>query len=353
MKGVKSIALAIVAALSLGMVARADAAKALLVVQNHTAVKDAVVLTAMGDLVASALDNAAFEIINPNDVVGETQNVGPWGENMPAASAARLAEACGADVLLTAAITECSRRNVGLPAKASSYAVTWVISAKRVPGGETVCAITAPYAGRKHSAKVFDAESSAILDVALRESVSAAAGRFLAKAATCTFAPATVEKIQVCFVANVPGADVKVDGMSVGTASTNLEAPMTALVAKGVHNLEISYPYMEPYKTVARFEVPSTFAVNLHESAEGRRMRMEDTQFETTIKRVLDGGATDDEVKLVRAKGYADCLRASSIKIEGMPAQMTLVNGDLDKFGFGIIQDATKPDTDATDKTDK
>lgn len=350
MKTGKSLALALVAALSFSMFAKGDAAKALLVVQNHTAVKDAAVMTAMGDLVASALSSSIFEIINPNDVIGETQNVGPWGEAMPAASAARLAEACGADVLLTAAITECARRNVGLPAKASSYAVTWVISAKRVPGGEAVCSITVPYISQRHSAKVFDAENTAILDVALRESASAAAGRFLAKAQNCTFSPAAVETVQVCFVANVPGADVKVDGISVGTASTDLAAPMSAMVSKGVHNLEISYPYMEPYKTIARFDAPSTFAVNLHESAEGRRMRMEDVQFEATIKRMLDGGATDDEVRLVRAKGYADCLRASSFKIEGMPAQMTLVNGDLDKFGFGIIQDATRPEAAATDK---
>lgn len=344
MKFAKSATLAIAASLAFTLIAGAEPTKALLIVQNHTAVKDAAVMTAMGDLVASALDNGTLEIINPNDVVGTTQNVGPWGEKMPEASAVRLAEACEAPVLLTAAITDCARRNAGHPAVASSWAVTWVIAAKRVPGGETICAITAPYVGRKHTAKVFDAESRSILDATLRDSVSAAAGRFLAKAKNAKFKPGAIQKLQVCFVANVPGADVKIDGMSVGTASTELSEPTKVMVSKGLHNLEISYPYMEPYKVTARFDEPSTFAVNLCESAEGRRMRMEDAQFDAMIKRMLDGGATDDEVKRIRARGYANCLSASSFKIEGMPAQMTLVNGDLDNFGFGIIQGASKPD---------
>lgn len=346
MKLGKFFSLAFIAAAALALRADGDAVKALLVVQNHTLMKDQIALTAMGDLIAAALDNGTFAIINPNDVIGETQNVGVWGEKMPSSSAARLAESCGADVLLTASITECARRNIGVPAVAGSYAVTWVLSAKSIPDGGTICSVTAPFVGKKWTAKQLEADSASILDTTLRSSVSAAAGLFLARAQTSTFARARTGKVAVAFVANIPGADVKVDGISVGTASSDLNNPTTVMVSKGVHNLEITYPYMEPYKTVARFDDACAFAVNLVESAAGRRMRMEDTQFDATIRRLLEGGATDDDVKRIRAKGYADCLSASSFKIEGMPAKMTLVNGDLGKFGFGIIEDAAKPDSD-------
>ena len=132
----------------------ADPVKALLVVQNHSAVKDAAVLSAMGDLFVSAIGDELFEIINPNDVVGEEQNVGPWGEKMPSSSAVRLAESCGADVLLTASVTDISRRDIGAPAIAASVVVTWSVAAKRVPGGGSICSVTVPFEGRDRKSVV-------------------------------------------------------------------------------------------------------------------------------------------------------------------------------------------------------
>ena len=64
--------------------ASAEPVPALLIVQNHSSVNDAAILSSMGDQFASALGSDVFEIINPNDVIGEGQNVGPWGEKMPA-----------------------------------------------------------------------------------------------------------------------------------------------------------------------------------------------------------------------------------------------------------------------------
>lgn len=327
------------AAAVLGVSAFADPVKALLVVQNHSAVKDAAVLTSIGDQFASALGSDVFEVINPNDVVGENQNVGPWGEKMPSSSAVRLAESCDADVLLTAAIADCSKKDIGSPAIASAFVISWTVAAKRVPGGSTICSVTVPYQGRKHVARVFAESFANIRDEALRESVQLAAAQFLAKAEGKNFSPKkSAERVFVAFLSNVAGADVKVDGLSVGTAGTDIKAPLRVEVTKGIHNLEVVYPYMLPYKTAARFTADTTFAVNLRETPAGRELRMGDTAFAVMMERVAKGGATDDEVKLIKAKGYASFLEASSVKVEGMPEKLTLVNGKPDAFGLGIFQ---------------
>jgi len=322
-----------------GFAAFADPVKALLIVQNHSAVKDAAVLTSIGDQFASALGSDVFEIINPNDVVGENQNVGPWGEKMPAASAVRLAENCDAEVLLTAAITDCSRKDIGSPAVASAYVVSWTVAAKRVPGGSTICSVTVPYQGRKHVAHVFAEGFANIRDAALRESVQFVAAQFLAKTEGKDFSPKKdAEKVFVAFLSNVAGADVKVDGLSVGTAGTDVKTPLRIEATKGIHNLEVAYPFMLPYKTTAKLTADTTFAVNLRETPAGRELRMGDTAFAVMMERVAKGGATDDEVKLIKAKGYASFLEASSVKVEGMPEKLTLVNDKPDTFGLGIFQ---------------
>lgn len=330
----------ILAAFAAATTFAADPVSALLVVQNHSAVKDAAVLTSIGDQFASALGDELFEIINPNDVIGENQNVGPWGEKMPVSSAARLAESCGADFLLTASITDISRRDHGAPPIAGNIVVTWSVAAKRVPSGRTICSVTVPYEGRKQATQLLASNFLRIRDEVLRESVKSAADAFLAKAKTRKFTPdRTPERVSVAFVANLAGADVRIDGISCGTAGTDLKAPLKAEVSKGVHNLEIVYPFMIPYKTVARFDGPSTFAVNLQETVEGRALRQGDQVLSAALERILKGGATDDDAKLIKAKGYAKCLEASSFKIDGMPERLTLVKGEVDSFGLGIIQE--------------
>ena len=317
----------------------AEPIKALLIVQNHSVKTNGTILTTMGDQFASALGDELFEIINPNDVIGENQNVGPWGEKMPTSSAVRLAETCGADILLTASISDMSIKGIGSPALAGCAVVTWTVAAKRVPSGGTVCSTTVSCEGPKHATSVFSANAQQVFDEAVRSSVKKAATAFLAKAAGKNFAPRKSEFVSVAFVANVAGADVKIDGVSRGIASTDLSKPFSVDVSKGLHNLEISYQFMLPYKTTARFDRASTFAVNLHESPIGRAMRMEDKAFDAAIGRIVNGGATDDDAKLIKAKGYAKCLEASSFKIEGMPERLTMVKGEVGAFGLGIIQE--------------
>ena len=335
----KRITTLVVVAACAALTLSAEPVKALLVVQNHSIKTNGTVLTTMGDQFASALGEELFEIINPNDVIGETQNVGPWGEKMPTSSAVRLAETCGADILLTASISDMSIKGIGSPALAGCAVVTWTVAAKRVPSGGTVCSTTVSCEGPKHATSVFSANAQQVFDEAVRSSVKKAATAFLTKATGKNFTPRKSEFVSVAFVANVAGADVKIDGVSRGIAATDLSKPFSVEVSKGLHNLEISYPFMLPYKTTARFDSASTFAVNLHESPIGRAMRMEDKAFDAAVGRIIKGGAVDDDAKLIKAKGYAKCLEASSFKIEGMPERLTMVKGEVGAFGLGIIQE--------------
>ena len=337
----KRIAVSAVLTMLVSLSLVAEPVKALLVVQSH--VKDtSPVLASVGDQFASALGDELFEVINPHDVIGENQNVGPWGEKMPVSSAVRLAETCGADILITAAISDLSTKRIGSPALAGCLVVTWSVAAKKVPGGGTVCSVTVPCEGPKHAAAMLSANAQQAFDEALRGSIKTAASAFLAKAAEKSFAPRKVETVSVAFVANVAGADVKIDGVSRGIASTDVYRPLAVEVSKGLHNIEIAYPFMLPYSTTALLDGPSTFAVNLQESPGGRTMRMEDKAFDAAVERLVRGGAVDDDAKLVKAKGYAKCLEMSSFNIEGMPERLTMVKGESGSFGLGIIQEESK-----------
>ena len=156
----------------------AEPIKALLVVQNHSTITNVAVLTAVGDQFATALGDERFEIINPNDVVGVTQNTGPWGEKMPTSSAVRLAETCGADVLLTLGVDDFSRRTFGSPPIAAALTLTWTVALKRIPGGENVCSVTVPYTGRKHAFSIMAENASSIGDELVRESLKSVATAF-------------------------------------------------------------------------------------------------------------------------------------------------------------------------------
>jgi len=333
----KKIAVVFVAAL-VAFLASAEPVKALLVVQNHSPEKVDLAYAA-GALQTALSDSGDFEVINPSDVVGEEQNVGPWGEKMPASSAVRLAETCDANMLITAAITTLSKESMGYPAKGNFWTVTWTIAAKRVPSGSVICSVTVPCKGDNTAPQKFEQSVAKLRNDVIMKCIGIAGESFLAKVSGRNLAPEKIEKVHVAFLSNVPGADVKIDGVTYGIAGPDVSAPLRVEVAKGgTHNIEISYPFMQPYKTTAKFTADSTFAVNLKETLAGRNLRMGDTEFAVMMDRVVKGGATDDEVKLIKAKGYASFLEASSVKVEGMPEKLTLVNGKPDMFGLGIFQ---------------
>lgn len=288
--------------------------KALLIVENHTKDIDPVSLQAMSDEFAAVLSENGFELIDPADNGGNT-----------GASNLRLAELNEADAVVMLTLTSVSVQSFGPAARALK--VNWTARCLRVPDGEAVFSATAPYTSAKEATSVFKENFISIRDEVMLEALKGTAAKFVAASKRKPFTPGKTEMAKVYFIANVAGANVKIDGVSYGTAGTQ-EAPLVVEASKKVHDLEISFPYKISFTTRARFTGVNTFAVNLVESPDGRALRMADTVFETMIDRVVKSGATDDEVRIIEAKGYHNFLSASSVNIQGMPTNLSIINND-------------------------
>ena len=120
----------------------AEPIDAVLIVQNHASDEYKKPLSNLGDAISAELSQELFNIIDPNDVIGEQQNRGPWGENMPLSSATRLAENLDAQILITAAVGETSIISYGSPARANAVKMRLTLSAKRIPKGANVASVT-------------------------------------------------------------------------------------------------------------------------------------------------------------------------------------------------------------------
>lgn len=288
--------------------------KALLVVENHTKDIDPVSLDAIGDEFSAELSENGFEVIMPAD-----------NGQIPEASNLRLAELNEAEAVIVLSLTSVSVKSYGATAKALQ--VNWTARCLRVPDGEAVFSVTAPYTSPKEVTAMFKENFISIRDEAMLAAIKGTATKFIAASKRKPFTAGTIQMAKVYFISNVAGANVKIDGVSYGTAGTQ-ELPLMVEASKKVHDIEISFPYKISFKTRARFTGVNTFAVNLVESLEGRQLRMGDKVFDTMIDRVVKSGATDDEVRVIEAKGYHNFLSASSVNIQGMPTNLSIVNND-------------------------
>ena len=307
---------------------------ALLIVQNHVSDEFQKPLSDLGDRLSGALSGDIFNIIDPNDIVGDEQNRGPWGEKMPISSATRLAENLDAQALVTAAINEASVVNYGVPPKARAVRMTLTISAKKLPKGATVASVTVTETSRKMTVNTLSQNEDAAYSELVGTLVAKASAQFLAKGRTVAWKDVALKTIEVAFGCNFPGADVSIDGVSYGTAGTIGQAPLKVKVSDGLHNLRISYPYTEPFEVRAKLQEGTTFMVVLRENEEGRRIRKEDAHFDALIDRIYKSGATDDEVRLLRAKGYGKYLESSYTRIHGMPKVLSMRDCEMPDFGL-------------------
>ena len=143
-----------------------------------------------------------------------------------------------------------------------------------------------------------------------------------------------IKLIEVAFGCNFPGADVSIDGVSYGTAGTIGEAPLKVKVSDGLHNVKISYPYTTPFEVRAKLQEGTTFMVVLRENEEGRKIRKEDKHFDALMDRIEKSGATDDQVRLLRARGYGEYLSSSYTRIKGMPQVLSMRDCEMPDFGL-------------------
>ena len=330
------------------ILALAEPIDAVLVVQNHASDEFQKPLSNLGDELSAALSGDLFNVIDPNDAIGEEQNRGPWGENMPLYAATRLAENLDAQALVTAAVGETSVVGFGVTARVQAVRMRLTLSAKRLPKGANVAAVTVEEMSPKMTPDALAQNAEAIYADLVSALVGKAAAEFLAKCEKVDWKRAAIKTVEVAFGCNFPGADVSIDGVSYGTAGTIGEPPLKVAVSDGLHNLKISYPYTEPYEVRAKLQEGTTFIAVLRLNEEGRRIRKEDEYFDVLMDRIEKSGATDDTVRLLRARGYAKYLSSSYTRIRGMPQILSMRDCDMPDFGLGsAADDDTGESTDA------
>ena len=326
---------------------------AVLIVQNHASDEFQKPLSNLGDQLSQALSGDIFNIIDPNDAIGDEQNRGPWGEKMPLSAATRLAENLEAQALLTAAVVETSVIGFGAPAKVQAVRMTLTLSAKRLPKGANVASVTVTETSRKTTPDTLAQNAEAIYSELVRSLVAKASAEFLAKCENVKWRDVVLKLVEVGFGCNFPGADISIDGISYGTAGTIGQPPLKVKVSDGLHNLKISYPYTIPYEVRAKLQEGTTFIAVLSLNEEGRRIRKEDKYFDTLMDRIEKSGATDDQVRLIRARGYGKYLESSYTRIHGMPQVLSVRDCDMPDFGLNPAKEEDGVRTGTRDLIDQ
>ena len=325
----------------------ANKTRALLIVQNHGGSSvTTLTLQQLGDWLDTALGADAFLVVNPHDVIGTTQNIGPWGEKMPEASATELAAKIGIPVLITASVTDVRVRNVDGTDPGVQAVLEFTLSAKAVPGGDQLASVNATARSKKQgSLLAFDQNSAAIWSEVAKE------GAYSAAPALCkawreggVTPPPAAAPIRAFFASNVPGANVRIDGVSYGTIGTET---LAISVTPGMHNLEIAYPGIIPFKDLAMIQEGSAFVTALKISDDADAKAQKDAYFAALLERVKKSGLTDDLVREAVGRGYAKYLSQSHAKIEGMPQ---VIGGDAPSLGLDAVTPATLPATPSTDE---
>ena len=253
--------------------------KALLVVQNHVSDDFKKPLSDIGDRLDAALSGEIFGIIDPNNNVGGSLNRSPWGENMPETSATRLAENLGAKVLITASVGEASVADIGNPMVAQQVRMTLTLSAKWVPSGAGFAAVTVTEKTVPVTPEVLAGSTESVYSDLVGKLVAKASAQFLEKVAKAARLADEPEKITVFFGCNVLGADVEVDGLSLGSC------PGQFSVTPGVHAICVSYPpYYHEFKKQAKMtENGQIFAVVLQINPAGEKQRLGALDYERKL----------------------------------------------------------------------
>jgi len=314
---------AVVWAITLGCagLAFAEPVEALLVVQNHSGDAFKYPLSSVSDRLCAALSGDVFAVNEAGDVYGFQSNVKPEGEPLPASSMTGFAQSSLSKVLITASVDNFSKVSVGTPAIVQYLAMTMTLQAKSSASGACVAGMTVTKKSRKFRPEELAANADAVYSDLVQSLCAELAGELTAKSKTKKW-PWPAKAVEVGFGCNIPGADVKIDGLSVGTAGVPGAAPLKVRVFPGIHNVSVSFPFMVPYSVTARLDAATVFMVVLKENDLGRAQRMQDREFDLMMDRIAKSGATKDEVDLIVAKGYRKFFSASHSRIEGMPKEI-------------------------------
>lgn len=329
--------------------AAARPVRAVLVVQNHAGDEFSKPLSNIGSRLRAKLAGKRFAVIEPNDRVGTEQNRGPNGEPLPPSSAVNLALASEGEILLTASIDEASVDTIGTPGpRQRQFAqMTMTIAAVQLPLGQSVVSETFTAKSDSVPTEMLSARADTLYNQTVQRLVDGAAAKFLSACeASDGWADVTVpDYVTVGFGCNLPGANVLLDGLSRGTAGGPGAPVLRVRTWRGIHHVRIESDFMRPFETEALLEDGTSFLTVLKENEEGRKIRREDRHFDILMDRIEKSGATDDDVRMLKADGYSKYLSSSYTRIEGMPQILNAHDFNPD---FGFADAARDDDGDAT-----
>lgn len=288
-----------------------QARRCVLAVQNHSIRTPNLPMEALADTLAARLAGGGWTIVNPANVVGAHRNGTATGEAIPEASARNLAQLLGADGIITASVQDLSSTTIRLDGKTGAYRLRaqLAIALADAASGEALCGVEAN-ATATATAQQAEDDADELYERLLHEAAVKCAAAFAQKAASVAWNPKPVEIAHVNFTCNIPGADVKVDGVAMGTI------PAMVPVPKGVHNLVVEYPFCLPYATKAYFVEGQTYNIVLQLDSTGRERFKSEALFAETIDRIRKTGETDDYVRRALADGTAQYWKNSAVNIE-------------------------------------
>jgi len=306
--------------------------KAVLVVQNHAQDEYRDFLSGMADLLTTELSNRNFQIINPANVAGVTQNTTPAGEVMPASAANRLAQTLGADYLITASLRRITARKRGADPATAITKLNMSLSLNLANGqdGATIGGETVTVSSPQLTPAGLANNTEDILHDMLEEAVVTGADWLSTRVASRIPAQApAVNQVAVQFSCNMPGADIQIDGVSYGTV------PATLRVAPGLHNVVVSYPFCVPFARQAMLNDGQAFQVELELDAAGLARWKDQEMFTTIVQRIKESGATDDYVRKVLADGNAKYLSESHFRWDGALQTLTVTREGTTPVVYG------------------
>lgn len=302
--------IAILAVAFVAFSASAAPRRVALVVQNHTSDAPTLPMSAFADTLASRLSGGTLRVVNPDNVIGVSQNRTARGEVMPETSAQEIGRMLGAEGVVTASIQEFSGEDIGTPAIAHLLKVRLALNLVDAATGETVCGIDGVEFSKNYTADQVKENAVTLYEGILHTAAAKASERMLAKVAASEWEPCAVERVRVNFTCNIQGADVKIDGLAMGTI------PALVSVPKGIHNLSVEYPFCVPYVTKALFADGQTYNVVLQLDATGRERFKSETLFAETIDRIRKTGEMDDYVRRILADGTSQYWKNSGVNID-------------------------------------
>lgn len=306
----KKLALSLFA-LCIALTGSAAPRRVVLVVQNHCSGRVQPPLNALADTLTVRLSQRGLKVINPQNVIGAQQNRTSAGEPQLESSATDLARILNADGVVTASVTEFSCESIGIPQVAYSLKARIALSLADAASGATICGTDGVRMSKNYAVERVKADEVQLCESHLHTTAEKCADSFLQQyAKVADWTPGTTSAVHVNFTCNIQGADVKIDGVAMGTI------PAMVSVPSGVHNLTVEYPFCVPYVTKACFTEGQTYNVVLQLNSVGRERFKSEKLFAETLDRIRKTGDTDDYVRKTLADGTSQYWKNSAVKID-------------------------------------